>query len=434
MGRKGDGMAAESIVDRFCRYVSIDTQSSEESKSAPSTQKQFDLARLLVEELTAMGATDVTLSDKCVVMATIPSTLPARATAQVPVVGLLAHLDTSPSVSGAGVRPQVITYQGGDIFLPGDPDMVLREAECPSLSRYRGRRVVTSDGTTLLGADDKAGVAAVMHAAQTWLADPTIPHGKLRLAFTPDEEVGRGTENFDLAEFGAQFAYTVDGGEEGEVENETFCADSATVTIRGHNVHPGYAKGIMVNAVRIAADFIARLPRHRAPETTEQREPYLHPDSLSGNVEEVTIKCLVRAFSIEDLAALEATLEETRREVLCLHPKADIKLQVRQQYRNMRPRLDETPWVTEAALEAVRRVGLEPRIKSIRGGTDGARLTEKGLPTPNLFTGGVNFHSKKEWVAVDALENASRTLIELARLWAERPPQQTTGSRLRATG
>ena len=414
-------MAAESIVDRFLRYVKIDTTSDEESASAPSTQKQFDLAKLLVEELKGLGLEDVSLSEHCVVMATLPSNLPAEKDAETPVIGFLAHVDTSPAVSGAGVKPQIITYEGGDVTLPGDPSIVIRADECKELAHYKGKKIITTDGTTLLGADDKAGVAAIMHGLQTMVEDPSIPHGKLRIAFTPDEEIGRGTENFDIEAFGAALAYTIDGGEEGEVENETFCADMATVTVKGANQHPGYAKDIMVNSVRIAADFIARLPRHRAPETTEEREYYLHPDVVSGNVEETSIKVLVRAFTVDELKVLEAALEEIRLEVLHLHPKAQIEVKIVEQYRNMRYKLDEVPRAVDHAIEAVKRAGVKPLLKLIRGGTDGARLTELGLPTPNLFAGGINFHSKKEWIAIDALEAASRTMIELTKLWVEDP-------------
>ncbi len=414
-------MATESIVDRFLRYVKIDTQSDEDASASPSTQKQFDLARLLVDELKALGAEDVTLSDQCVVMATVPSTLPADQDAKVPVVGLLAHVDTSPAVSGTDVKPQILTYEGGDLQLPGDPEVVIRAAECPELAHYKGKKIITTDGTTLLGADDKAGVAAVMHAVQTLLGDKSIAHGKLRIAFTPDEEIGRGTENFDIPAFGAKLAYTIDGGEAGEVENETFCADLATIVVKGANQHPGYAKNIMVNSVRIAADVIARLPRHRAPETTEDREYYLHPDSMTGNVEETSIKCLVRAFTVEELKILEAQLEDIRLEVLHLHPKAQIEVKITEQYRNMRYKLDEVPRVTEAAIEAVKKAGVEPNLKLIRGGTDGARLTEMGLPTPNIFAGGINFHSKKEWIAIEALEQAGQATIELAKIWTEKP-------------
>ncbi|MBN2358857.1 MAG: peptidase T, partial [Deltaproteobacteria bacterium] len=412
-------MASENIVDRFLRYVRIDTQSDEDSTSSPSSAKQLDLAKVLVEELRALGLSDVALSEHGVVTATLPANLPADQAAKVPVVGLLAHLDTSPAVSGANVKPQIIVYGGGDIALPGEASTVIRAAECPELAKYKGQKIITSDGTTLLGADDKAGVAAVMHALSVFQAEPSIKHGKLRIGFTPDEEVGRGTEHLDPKAFGADLAYTIDGGDAGEVENETFCADAATVVIQGHNQHPGYAKNIMINAVRIAADFIARLPRHRAPETTEKRECYLHPDSITGSVEQTTIKMIVRAFTLEELQALERTLEEIRQEVLLLHPKAKIEIKITEQYRNMRYQLEQKPSVVEHAMEAVRRVGLTPRLASIRGGTDGARLTEQGLPTPNLFAGGVNFHSKKEWIAVEALEAASRTVVELVKLWVE---------------
>jgi len=414
-------MASENIVDRFVRYVRIDTQSDEDSTNSPSSAKQLDLARLLVEELRGLGLSEIVLSEHGVVTATLPGNLPAEQAAKVPVVGLLAHLDTSPAVSGANVKPQIVVYDGGDVALPGDPGAVIRAAECPELAKYKGKKIITSDGTTLLGADDKAGIAAVMHALAVLQSDPSIKHGKLRIGFTPDEEVGRGTEHLDPKAFGADLAYTIDGGDAGEVENETFCADGATVVIQGHNQHPGYAKNIMVNAVRIAADFIARMPRHRAPETSEKRECYVHPDSISGSVEQTTIKLIVRAFTVEELLTLERTLDEIKQEVQLLHPKAKIEIKIVEQYRNMRYKLEQKASVVEHAMEAVRRVGLTPVLASIRGGTDGARLTEQGLPTPNLFAGGINFHSKKEWIAVEALEAASRTVIEICKLWVERP-------------
>lgn len=411
----------ESVVDRFLRYVRIDTQSSEDSTTAPTTARQLDLARLLVDELRALDLASVSLSRHGVVMATLPSSLPPERTAATPVVGFLAHLDTSPAVSGANVRPEVITYAGGDVILPGDPSQVIRAAECPELAPWVGRQIITTDGTTLLGADDKAGIAAIMHALDVMRSDRAILHGTLRVGFTPDEEVGRGTDHFDVAAFGAKVAYTMDGGELGEVEGENFCADGALVTVHGHSVHPGTAKDLMVNAVRVAADFIARLPRHRAPEKTAQREPFLHPDRLSGDVETAVLKVLVRAFTLEELAALETTLEEVRRDTLVLHPKARIEIEITEQYRNMRYALERTPLAVAHALAAVARAGVTPRVTVLRGGTDGARLTAMGLPTPNLFAGGINFHSKKEWIAVPALEAASRTVVELAKLWAERP-------------
>jgi tripeptide aminopeptidase len=414
-------MPIETVVDRFQRYVRIDTQSEEDSKTSPSTAGQFDLARLLAEELRALGLEEVTVSDHCVVMATLPSNLPPQEGAGAPVIGFIAHLDTSPAVSGANVKPQLITYPGGDISLPGDPAVIIRASECPELERYRGKQIITSDGTTLLGADDKAGIAAIMQALATMRSDPSIRHGKVRIAFTPDEEVGHGTDHFDIQAFGAALAYTVDGGAAGELENETFCADNLTVTIRGRNQHPGYAKGIMVNAVRVAAELIARLPRHRGPEHTEKREPYLHADSLTGNVEQVVVKMLARAFTVDELHAMEGLLDEVRREIELTHPQAKIEIQTIEAYRNMRYQLDEAPAVVERALEAIRRVGLEPRLTAIRGGTDGARLSAVGLPTPNLFAGGMNFHAKTEWVAVEAMEASSRTIVELCRLWCEKP-------------
>lgn len=413
-------MTQEKVAERFLRYVAVDTQSDEESSAAPSTQKQFDLARMLVEELKSIGAQDVDLDDHCLVMATIPSNLPSDA-APVPTVGFIAHLDTAPAVSGTQVKAQRFVYEGGDIVLPGDNSVVLKAEENPLLAKYKGKEIITTDGTTLLGADDKAGIAAIMHAMEAMINNQDIKHGKLRIAFTPDEEVGRGTENFDIEKFGAKLAYTIDGGEAGEVENETFCADLATIIIKGQNQHPGYAKDIMVNAVRIAADFIAQLPKNAAPETTDERQPYLHPDSMSGNVEEVKIKCLVRAFTVDELQDLESQLADIKASLLTTYPKADIDIQINQQYRNMRYHLDEQPRVTEAAIEAIERVDIKPLLKSIRGGTDGAALSGRGLPTPNLFAGGMNFHSKKEWIAVEALNQASQTIIELAKIWAEKP-------------
>lgn len=413
-------MSIEPVADRFLRYVAIDTQSDEDSSSAPSTEKQFALAKLLVDELQGLGLSDASVDAHCVVMASVPGRLGADA-AQVPTVGFIAHVDTSPAVSGADVKPQRLTYQGGDVVLPGDSSVVITAEENPLLKNYQGKEIITTDGTTLLGADDKAGIAAIMHAVQRLLTETNIQHAPLRIAFTPDEEVGRGTEHFDITKFGAALAYTIDGGESGEVEDETFCADLATLIFKGQNQHPGYAKDVMVNAVRVAADFIARLPKDAAPESTEGRQSYLHPDSITGNVEEARVKCLVRAFTVDALHDLEIRLDMIKDEVAALHPKAEIQIEIHEQYRNMRYHLEKTPRVTDAAIEAIQRVGLKPLRKSIRGGTDGASLSAQGLPTPNLFAGGLNFHSKKEWVAVEALEQASQTIVELAKLWAEKP-------------
>ncbi len=416
-GAQGDRiMTQEHVADRFLRYVAIDTQSDEESSAAPSTQKQFDLAKMLVEELKAIGAQDVDVDEHCVVMASLPGNLDDKQ--DVPTVGFIAHLDTAPAVTGKDVKAQRFIYAGGDIVLPGDESVVISTADNPLLKKYKGKEIITTDGTTLLGADDKAGIAAIMYAVERMHKDPSIKHGPLRIAFTPDEEVGRGSENFDIEKFGAKLAYTIDGGEAGEVENETFCADLATIIIKGQNQHPGYAKDIMVNAVRIGADFIARLPKDAAPETTDARQPYLHPDSMSGNVEEVRIKCLVRAFTVDELQGLESQLADIKAELLDKYPRGDIDIQITQQYRNMRYHLDEAPRVTEAAIEAIERIGIKPLLKSIRGGTDGARLSELGVPTPNLFAGGHNFHSKLEFIPIQAMEKATLTVLHLCRLWA----------------
>jgi tripeptide aminopeptidase len=412
-------MTIEPVADRFCRYARIPTRSDEESPSAPSTPGQWDLLRLLARELGELGLTEVTLSEHGVLTATLPSNLPAAAAARVPTVGLLAHVDTYAGTPGEGVEPQRLVYGGGDLPLPGDPDVVLRAAECPALARYVGKEIITSDGTTLLGADDKAGVAEIMTALQTLRADPARKHGRLRVAFTPDEEVGRGTDHFDVAAFGATVAYTVDGGEAGEVEDETFCADTAVFTCTGHDHHPGYAKGVLKNSLLAMADLVGRLPRDAAPETTAGREGYLHAYTATGGVGTSTLKVLVRAFTVDGLLALEARLEEIRRAVELLHPGVRVALRVDASYRNMKLKLDEFPDAVANALEAVRRAGLEPRTCPIRGGTDGARLTFAGLPTPNLFTGGVNFHAKNEWVAVEAMEQAVATILNLVAVWRE---------------
>jgi tripeptide aminopeptidase len=409
----------EPVADRFCRYVKIDTRSSEESQTAPSTPGQLDLLRLLERELRDLGLADVQLTDKGVLTATLPSNLGAELDAKVPTIGFLAHVDTYPGVEGKGVKPQRLVYRGGDLALPGDPSQVIRPAESPDLDRYRGKEIITSDGTTLLGADDKAGVAAIMAALEVLVRSPARPHGRVRIGFTPDEEVGRGTENFDIAAFGAKYAYTLDGSAPGEIEDETFCADTAVFTVTGRDHHPGYAKGILVNAYKVAADLIHELPADAAPETTTGREGYLHPYILTGSVAQATLKVLVRDFTVAGLKELERRLEAIRAAVASRYPGATIRLAVEESYRNMKLKLDETPEAVELASEAIRRAGLVPKRASIRGGTDGSRLTLAGLPTPNLFAGGMDFHSKREWVAVEAMEQAVTTVLNLVELWTE---------------
>ncbi|MDZ7314665.1 MAG: peptidase T [candidate division KSB1 bacterium] len=406
----------DSCAERFLRYVRFDTQSNPNSTTFPSTEGQKEFARFLAEELKALGLDNVTIDPYFYVIAE----LPANTSKKVPAVGLIAHMDTSPDVSGKNVRPIVHrNYQGGDIVL-GDSGVVLRESENPILSTMIGHDIITSDGTTLLGADDKAGIAEIMEALAYLIAHPEIKHGPIKVAFTPDEEIGRGVDHFDVKAFGAVAAYTIDGETAGEVEDETFCADSVILTLKGVNVHPGYAKNKMVNSIKIAAQIVDRLPKHTlSPETTEKREGYIHPHSISGNEEQTTVKFLIRDFTEEGLHEKEGFLKEIVESVLRDYSGAAHEWQVVESYRNMKYKLDETPYVVEYALEAVRRAGLTPVRHAIRGGTDGARLCYMGLPTPNLFAGGHNFHSRSEFISVQDMNKAVQVIIELIRLWEE---------------
>lgn len=411
-----------SLLDRFLRYVKIDTQSEEGAKDYPSTKKQFDLLNLLVKELKELKLKDVAIDQYGYVTATLPSNVPAGnlVHGKVPAVGLIAHVDTSPEVSGANVKPQVLTYNGGDIKLPGDPYVVIRADENPELKNNVGKSIVTSDGTTLLGADDKAGVAIVMTAVEKLLGSPSLLHGDLKIAFTPDEEVGEGTKFFDIKKFGAAYAYTVDGDTPGELNKETFSANTAVVTVHGREVHPGTAKNIMVNSIRVISEIIARTPKDIAPETTEGYEPYMHPYVLEGGVGKSSIKILFRDFKTEGLKDLEAKLKKIIAEVQPMFPKAKIDLEIIESYRNMREGLEKDPRGLDALWEAAKRAGMEPEWKPIRGGTDGSKLTAAGLPTPNIFTGGQNYHSKTEWVSVWGMEKAVDTVVNLAQIWVEK--------------
>lgn len=407
-----------SVVDRFLRYVTYDTRSDERSSSVPSTPGQLVLLHRLVDELHELGISDAAMSRYGIVTATIPAT---TSRADTPVIGFLAHVDTSPELAGAGVRPIVHRgYDGGDLVLPDDPTAVLRLADNPELGDCLGHDIITASGTTLLGADDKAGVAEIMAAAEYLMAHPEVPHGIVRIAFTPDEEIGRGTAHFDVGAFGARYAYTVDGGARGDLEIESFSADAVTVTFHGFNTHPGYAKGRLVNAIKLAADFIARLPNHRlSPETTEGYEGYVHPYVMDAGVERTSVKLLVRDFSLDGLTAAEAFVRALARETVEAHPGASVDVAVETQYRNMKEVLDRHPEVAGRAEIAMRRVGVEPRRRPIRGGTDGARLSFLGLPTPNLFSGQHNVHSRLEWVSAQEMEKAVEVLVELCRAWAE---------------
>jgi tripeptide aminopeptidase len=408
---------AETVLDKFLRYVAVDTQSKEDSESYPSTAKQFDLLNLLVKELKELGVPQVTIDEYGYVMAT----LPANASMKTPAIGFIAHVDTSPEVSGANVKPQVIQeYKGGDIVLPGDSTIIIRESENPALKTALGKMIVTSDGTTLLGADDKAGIAIIMSALQKLIANPAILHGDIKIGFTPDEEVGAGTKYFDIKKFGAQFAYTLDGDTTGELNKETFSANSCFISVHGRDIHPGSAKNIMINSVRVISEIIARLPKHQAPETTEGYEPYIHPYVLEGGVGKSTVKILFRDFKTSGLDDLKRIVEKAVADVQSMFPKAKIEIQITEQYRNMREALEKDTRVIDYLEEATRRSGLEPEWAPIRGGTDGSRLTENGLPTPNIFTGGSNYHSRTEWVNVWGMEKAVDTMLNLVQIWVER--------------
>lgn len=426
MSAKNLEIPRKSMVNRFLKYVQIDTQSSEESETYPSTEKQLTLSRLLLEELKSIGVKEARLTEHGYVFAALPSNLPKDHPHAVPPIGLIAHVDTSPDVSGANVKPVIHeNYRGGSITLPTDRSQIIDPADNPALKDCLGHDIITTDGTTLLGADNKAGVAEIMTTAEYLINHPEIPHGEIKIAFTVDEEVGTGTKYFDLEEFGAKYAYTIDGETAGEIEDETFCADSVEVRVYGINVHPGYAKNKLVNAVKIAADFLNRLPKNAlSPETTEKREGYVHPNSFSGNVEEVEIKMIIRDFTVEGLKEKEKFLENLRDEVLKDWPKARIELKVTESYRNMKYVLEKYPFVTAYALEAVKRSGLKPIRNIIRGGTDGTRLSFMGLPTPNVFTGGHNFHSKKEWISIQDMEKAAETILHLVQIWAEKGEQE----------
>ncbi|KQV65300.1 peptidase T [Rhizobium sp. Root1220] len=407
----------DTVTDRFLRYVVIDTQSDPVSSTQPSTMKQKDLGRLLVEELLAIGLPDAHLDDHGYVYATIPSNVDKA----VPVICFCSHMDTAPDFTGTGVRPQIVAnYRGGDIQLTGDPKQIIRVSENPALKDQIGNDIITTDGTTLLGADDKAGIAEIMTAAQILVDNPGIRHGTIKLLFTPDEEIGRGVDKVDLAKLGARFAYTMDGATAGHIEDETFSADGVEITVEGVAIHPGFAKGKMENAIKIAGAIIDRLPKDATPETTAGREGFIHPTGVTGSMEKAAISLIVRDFEEAGLVAKEVLLETLVKEVMAGFPGSSHTFEVKQQYRNMKTVLDLHPEIVENAIEAVRRAGMVPVSGSIRGGTDGSRLSFMGLPCPNIFAGGHAFHSPREWVSSQDMEKAARTIVELAKVWEER--------------
>jgi len=408
----------ETLLDRFCRYVRIDTQANEKSTTYPSTPGQLVLGKLLAEELRALGIADASQDEHGIVLGTIPAT---KGREKAPTIAWIAHVDTSPETSGKNVNPIVWrNYDGNDLVLPGDSTKVIRVSANPELTELRGKTLVTTDGTTLLGADDKAGVAVIMETVAFLLAHPEVPHGRIRICFTCDEEIGHGTDHLDLKKLGAVVGYTLDGGATAEIDYETFSADLAVVKITGVNIHPAIAKGAMVNAVRIAGDFIARLPwLSLSPETTADREGFLHPYTIEGGVGAVTLRILLRDFDTAKLKERADLLETIAAALRAEHPLAKIDVQVTAQYRNMADGLRKEPRSLDLAEIAMQRVGLKPKRTIVRGGTDGSRLTELGLPTPNLSTGEHNLHSPLEFTCLEEMDIARQVLVELAQLWGE---------------
>jgi tripeptide aminopeptidase len=415
---------AEDVLERFLRYVQVDTQSDEDSDTYPSTMKQRDLGELLAKELREAGLEDVELTEHSYVFATLPGS-------SGPTVGLVAHMDTSSDESGANVKPQVVRdYDGGDIVLPGDTRKVLRAGDNPILAERAGHDIVTTDGTTLLGADDKAGVAEIVAAVAYLAAHPEIEHAPIRVGFTVDEEVGRGVDHFDIEEFGADLAYTLDGSELGRIDDETFSASEVRIRIEGHSVHPGTSKGKMVNAIKLAARIVERLPADsRSPETTDGRDGFVHPTKIAGTTAEAELRFIARDFDAQRLEEHEQLLRKLADEVAAGEPRATVTVTREDSYRNMKEFLDADPAVTEAADEAARRTGIEPWREPIRGGTDGAMLSARGLLTPNIYTGAHQFHSVLEWASVQDMAASAATIVELVKLWAEPEWASRSGSR-----
>ncbi|NNG26054.1 MAG: peptidase T [Ignavibacteriaceae bacterium] len=403
-----------TCVDRFLKYVKYDTQSDEESESFPSTEKQKILSQDLANDLKAMGLEDAHMDEWGYVMATLPSNTDKK----VDPIAFIAHVDTSPAVTGKDVNPMIRkNYQGGDITLENG-GWVIKESENPDLKNMIGFDIITTDGTTLLGADNKAGVAEIIDAVAYLLAHPEVKHGPIKICFTPDEETGRGTEKIDLNKLDAKYAYTVDGSSRGEVEIETFSADAVNINFIGKNIHPGYAKDIMINSIKVASAFIESLPKDKlSPETTEKREGYFHPVSMNGNEEKTSLKFIIRDFETSNLKKLEDLLKKFAEETIAKFPGSKLEFEVIEQYRNMKEILDDHPQVYEYAFEAMKNLDIELITHPIRGGTDGSRLSFMGLPTPNIFAGEHSFHSQLEWVAIQDMEMAVKVIVEIAQVW-----------------
>jgi len=412
----------DTLLDRFCRYVKVETTSVEEPVNYPSSECQWNLAKMLAEELKQIGVQDVNISEHAIVMGTVPGTV-----AGAPTIAWLAHMDTSPEASGKDVKPNIIkNYNGQDITLSGDTSKVIRVAEADGLAELKGKTIITTDGTTLLGADDKAGIAVIMTATEALLKDKGIQHGPIRVVFTPDEEVGRGVDKVDIKKVNASCAYTLDGEAEAGLENETFSADKATVTLTGVNIHPGFAKGRMINSIRLAGEFLEMMPKQKSPEQTSDRDGFLHPYIISGTspneaggVPEVKLHILLRSFVTDELRDEEKILQDIAAKLNEKYPRASVKVEVTKQYRNMAEHLAKEPRAVKLAEQAYRNIGVTPKFQSIRGGTDGSRLSEMGLPTPNLSTGMHNFHSPLEFACLEQMETAVKALVELAKLWGK---------------
>jgi tripeptide aminopeptidase len=409
----------EQAIDRFLRYAKIDTQSAEDAATVPSTKKQFDLANLLAKELKELGVQNVRVSEFAIVYGMVPGNLPDNA--KVPTIGFISHMDTSPAVTGTNVNVIIHkNYQGGDIVLPNDKTQIITVEKNPHLKEMIGDDIITADGTTLLGSDDKSGISEIMTMIDTLRQNPQLKHGNIAIAFTPDEEVGGGIDKFDIPGFGAKYAYTVDGEALGEIDNETWSARAATVTFQGKSTHPGTAKNVMINSLYAIGDFLGRFPKDMLPETTEGRVGFVHPYTGVLEVEQSTVKVLLRDFDVSGLDAKEAMLKKMVADTQAKFPDVKIKMEVKQSYLNMKEILKDYPQLTDYAIEAAKRAGLTPKITAIRGGTDGSNLTVRGLPCPDLFTGGHNFHGKLEFNSRKGLEKSTETLVNLVQIWAEK--------------